>query len=386
MITLLIKFFGKKEADARQSCGMICGLAGIALNLLLCAGKLAAGFLSGSIAVTADAFNNLSDAASSLISLLGFKLAAQKPDEDHPFGHGRFEYIAGLLVAMIIVLMGVELVKSSVGAITAPEPVVFSPLTAGILIASILVKVYMAAYNRAVGRRIRSETLLATATDSLSDCLATAAVLVGMLVARFTGWNIDGWLGLVVAGLILLAGYRAAKDTISPLLGNPPDPEFVEQIADLVLAHEEIIGLHDLVVHDYGPGRVMISLHAEVPADGDLLELHDVADNVEFELRQKLGCAAVVHMDPIVTDDECTNELRTMVYQLLREMDERLSMHDFRIVKGRTHTNLIFDVLAPHGFPQSDEQLAREISRRVKQMRGDCNAVVRVDKPMSDNL
>ncbi|MEI3416446.1 MAG: cation diffusion facilitator family transporter [Christensenellaceae bacterium] len=280
----------------RQSYGILCGAVGILFNTLLCIAKLLVGILSGSIAITADALNNLSDAGSSAITLFGFRLAAQKPDTEHPFGHGRFEYIAGLIVSLIILLMGIELGKSSVEKILHPAPVAFHWTSVLVLVLSIGVKCYMAAYNRRIGKEIQSATISAAAADSLSDCLSTGAVLLGTLVAHFTGLHIDGWAGLLVAACILFTGYHAAKDTISPLLGQPPAPELVSEIEQTLLRHKGILGVHDLIVHDYGPGRMFVSAHAEVPANGDILALHDSIDNAERELAGKLGCVASIHM------------------------------------------------------------------------------------------
>ena len=385
MISFLAKCFIKNCADVtdpavRQAYGVLCGVVGICFNVLLFALKLLAGTLSGSIAVTADAFNNLSDAGASIVTLLGFKLAGQRPDPEHPFGHGRLEYVSGLIVSMVILLMGVELAKSAVEKILHPEAVEFTLLTGGILLASILVKLYMFLYNRAVGKRIHSAAMEATAMDSLSDCAATAAVLAATLVGHFTSLRIDGWCGIVVAGLVLLAGVRAAKDTISPLLGQPPAPEFVQQIEGIVMATPHVQGIHDLVVHDYGPGRVMISLHAEVPAHGDIMALHDEIDNAEQRLRRELGCEAIIHMDPIVTDDKLTTETREKVARLVRGIDETISIHDFRMVTGPTHTNIIFDAVVPFRFRLSDREVEREIKTAVKRLDSSYFAVVQIDR------
>ena len=281
----------------RRAYGTLCGAVGIALNILLFIGKFFAGQLSGSIAVTADAFNNLSDAGSSAVTLLGFRLAGKKPDTDHPFGHGRIEYISGLIVAGLILLMGVELAKSSFDKILHPEAVTFSLMAIAIMAASVCVKVYMWLYNRAVGRKIKSAAMEATATDSLSDTVSTLAVLLAMLIGKWTGLAVDGYVGLVVALFILFSAYKAAKETLSPLLGQAPDPALVQQIRDIVLSNDTVLGVHDLVVHDYGPGRLMITLHAEVPAHGDIMAMHDVIDNIEKELMERLHCHAVIHME-----------------------------------------------------------------------------------------
>ena len=383
MITLLARLFlkpdGKSEADLRKAYGVLCGAVGIALNLLLFAGKFLAGQLSGSIAITADAFNNLSDAGSSVVTLLGFHLAGQKPDIHHPFGHGRMEYLSGLAVSVLILLMGVELGKESIGKVLHPEAVTGGPLVIVILLVSIAVKLYMMLYNRRIGKKLNATALLAAAMDSLSDSVATSAVLLATLAGQIFSWKIDGWAGLAVAAFILYAGIGAARDTISPLLGNPPMPEFVEQIRDLVMAHTEILGIHDLVVHDYGPGRRMISLHAEVPASGNLLDLHDVVDSVEQELRQKLGCEAVIHMDPVVTDDGVTAETREKVATLVRCIDDAISIHDFRMVPGPTHTNVIFDAVVPYGFRLADGEVAEKIRTAVRTLDGNYFAVVNVE-------
>lgn len=383
MVTLLARLLIKDrtdEARTRRAYGILCGAVGICLNVLLFAGKFFAGLLSGSIAITADAFNNLSDAGSSFVTLLGFHLAGQKADAGHPFGHGRIEYLSGLVVSVLILLMGVELGKSSVGKILHPEAVDSSPLVVAILCASIAVKLYMFLYNRRLGRKLGSTAMEATALDSLSDSAATSAVLIATLVGYFTDWMIDGWCGLLVTAFILWSGISAAKETLDPLLGTPPTAELVERIRSLVLAHKGIIGIHDLIVHDYGPGRMMISLHAEVSASEDVLELHDEIDNVENELREKLGCEAVIHMDPIVTDDGLTQETRERVAALVRCIDDAINIHDFRMVKGPTHTNVIFDAVVPFGFRLSDEEVAKKIRTAVRALDGNYYAVVRVER------
>lgn len=388
MISILSRIFIKNHAETsdpgvRRAYGVLCGAVGIFLNVLLFAAKYLAGTLTGSIAIVADAFNNLSDAGSSIITLLGFKLAAKKPDRDHPYGHGRFECIAGLVVSFVILMMGFDLAKSSVTKIFHPEAVDFSLLSICILIGSILVKLYMSLYNRAVGKRINSAAVLATATDSISDVCATTMVLAATLIARFTGVNIDGWAGAIVSLVILWAGYNAAKDTIDPLLGQAPDPEFVQRIADIVNRYPEVVGIHDLAVHDYGAGRVMISLHAEVPSSGDIMALHDVIDTIERDLQDELNCSAVIHMDPICTDDALITSTRELLKERIHaQLSPDVSIHDFRMVPGPTHTNVIFDAVVPYEFPQSDEQVREEISRLVRALEGDYFAVVTIDHPV----
>lgn len=369
-----------QDPAVRRKYGVLCGAVGIVINVLLFLGKFFAGTISGSIAITADAFNNLSDAGSSLVTILGFKLAGQKPDPDHPFGHGRMEYLSGLAVAMLILLMGIELLKSSVEKILHPEAIEFSWLSVGILLAAIACKLYMASYNRSVGEKIQSSAMKATATDSLSDSLATTAVLAATLIAHFFHVNIDGWVGLAVACFILYAGYNAARDTISPLLGQAPDPELVRSIEQAVLAFDPIVSIHDMVVHDYGPGRMMISLHAEVPADGDLVELHDTIDLAEQALKEQFQCDAVIHMDPIVTNDETVLHMRAKMAQLVQIIDPRITIHDFRMVAGPTHTNLIFDAACPFDLHMTDGEVKRQIEQTVDLLDGNYMAVVTVDR------
>lgn len=384
MVTLLARIFVKKDADEmsqRLSYGMLCGLLGIGLNILLFFGKFLAGTISKSIAITADAFNNLSDAGSSAVTLVGFKLAGSKPDTEHPFGHGRIEYISGLVVAAAILIMAVELIRDSIGKIMHPQTTEFSLLVVAILIVSILVKVYMACYNRRIAKKINSAAMKATAMDSLSDSCATLVVLVATLVAHFSELQIDGYCGVAVGLFILYAGINAARETLNPLLGQPPEEAFVEQIKELTMQEKGIIGMHDLVVHDYGPGRVMISLHAEVPAEGDILAIHDMIDNTEQKLNQALHCEAVIHMDPVVTGDAQVAKTKQKMLEIVHSIDETISMHDFRMVTGPTHTNLIFDVLVPFKYKLSDEELLEKLNRYTKQELGDnYYLVVKVDK------
>ncbi len=385
MVTLLAKIFIRDYLDTdkpevRQAYGVLTGAAGIFFNLLLFAGKAAAGILSHSIAITADAFNNLSDAGSSIITLIGFKMSGQEPDPDHPFGHGRIEYLAGLIVSGIILIMAVELIKSSFRKILHPEELTFNPVVIGILVVSILVKLYMHLYNKGIAQKIGSAAMMATATDSLSDTLATTAVLAATLTEHFTGLHIDGWCGIVVGIFICYAGISAARDTINPLLGQPPEKEFVAHIENLVLSHPDILGIHDLIVHNYGPGRIMISLHAEVSASGNILELHDTIDNIERQLQKELHCSAVIHMDPVVTDDDEVAQLKELMIGVVKEMDASAGIHDFRVVKGPTHTNIIFDVLVPYHFKMSDAQIRTFIERKVKLLNPNYFSVINIDK------
>jgi len=385
MITILSSLFIKNrdqvgDGDVRRAYGMLCSIVGIALNVFLFAGKYLAGVISGSIAITADAFNNLSDAGSSFISLVGFKFSGMKADADHPFGHGRIEYVSGFGVSMIIILMGIELLKTSAEKIFHPEPVETGALAVGILVVSICVKGYMCFYNRAVGKKIQSETMKATAMDSMSDSIATTAVLISMAVAHVTGVNIDGWCGCLVACFVLYTGFGAAKDTLNPLLGEPPSKEFVDEIKAIVLAHPEILGIHDLVVHDYGPGRRMISLHGEVSGDSDIFEIHDVIDRIEKELKGKLGCEAVIHMDPIVVNDEKVNETKKEVVDMIDEHFPGVSIHDFRMVQGPTHTNLIFDAVVPFRYGKTNDEVKRGIAKMISEKWNNYFAIIQAEQ------
>lgn len=390
MINRLVRLFiqdcdNVTDPAVREKYGVLSGAVGIVLNLLLSAGKFFAGVVTGSIAITADAFNNLSDAGSSVVTLVGFKLAGQKADDGHPFGHGRAEYLAGLLVSLMILLVGLELGKTSIGKILHPEAVDFSPVSVAILAASILVKLWMSHFNRVLGKKLGSAAMAATAADSLSDVVATSAVLAGTLAGHFAHLSIDGWAGAVVAVFILKAGWGAAKDTINPLLGASPDPELVHAIREVVLSHHQVVGMHDLIIHDYGPGRSMLSLHAEVPMDADMLAVHDVIDDIERELKEKFHIEAVIHMDPIATKDPLTNELKAKVAGLVQQIDPAMTIHDFRMTQGPHHQNLIFDVVVPHSSDLTDEEVKSRIAGRMGELPGGPYfAVVSVDRSYAE--
>lgn len=386
MTQWLIKtFIPEPDApESRQRYGLLSGGVGILLNLALCCGKFLAGLWSGSIAVTADAVNNLSDAGSSVVTLAGFRMAAKKADEDHPFGHGRMEYLAGLAVSVVILLVGLELGKSSIQKILSPQAVEFSWLTAGILAVSVLVKLWMFRFNRTLGRRIDSAAMQATATDSLSDSAATCVLLLGLLAGHFLDLPLDGWLGVGVSLFILRAGWGAAKDTLDPLLGQSPDPALVAGIQETVLSHAIVSGIHDLVIHDYGPGRRMISLHAEVPMHADMLAVHDEIDNIERELRDRFQVEAVIHMDPIATDDPATNDLRARMAQLVREIDPAMTIHDFRMTAGPDHQNLIFDAVVPHHCALSDEEVRAAIAEKAAELGESYYTVVSLDRAYTE--
>lgn len=385
MLTLLIRLFIKNkdnvsDPQVREQYGVLCGAYGIFLNILLFAGKYIAGILSSSIAMTADAFNNLSDAGSSLISVLGFKLSGKKPDPGHPFGHGRIEYLSGLAVSVLIVVMGYQLTRDSFEKIINPQESTMSLVAIVILVASILVKFYMAFYCKRIGKKIDSQTLLATSTDSLSDTISTFVVLASTIIGYFFNIKLDGWGGLFVGILIIIAGIKAALDVIGPLLGAAPSEELINAINEIVSAKEEIVGVHDLVVHDYGPGRLMITLHAEVPSTGNINEMHDVIDNVEMELSEKLNCLATIHMDPVSVGDEHVDALKQQVKQIINSREGLINLHDFRVVTGPTHTNLIFDVVASWSLKMTDDEIMQYISDEIKKIDESFNAVITVDR------
>ena len=385
MINFLASLFIKdsknyKEPSVRQAYGVLSGAVGIGLNILLFFGKWLAGTISGSIAITADAFNNLSDAGSSIITLIGFRLSGQEPDPEHPFGHGRMEYISGLLVSVAILVMGLELIWSSIGKLRSPEPIESSTLVFGILIASILVKLYMFFYNHSLSKKIESAAMKATSVDSLSDTVATTLVLIATLISKYTGLLLDGWFGILVGLFILYTGGSTLKETIDLLLGQPPKQEFIDEVKEIVLGHSMVHGVHDLIVHDYGPGRVMISLHAEVDVNGDIQDIHEQIDHIEHELQEKLHCSATIHMDPIVTDDKEVLAMKTKVEEMVHFLDESFSMHDFRMVKGSTRTNLIFDVEVPRKTSYTDNEIVNWLKERIHELPGSKYfAVIQID-------
>lgn len=390
MTNLLVKLFIKnseniRDVNVREKYGVLSGGVGIILNLLLFASKLTAGILSSSISVIADAFNNLSDAGGSVVTYLGFKLAKRPADDEHPFGHGRYEYVAGLGISVAILLVGAELFKSSVEKIIFPEgDSTLKTVSVCILIASVAIKLWMFFFNRKLAKKVDSQTIKAASMDSLTDTVATTIVIIGLFISKVFNFNIDGYMGVLVALFILYTGINTMKDSISPLLGKAPDPEFVKEIEQTVLSDENVVGIHDLIIHDYGPGRCIISLHAEVPCDSDILKIHDAIDLIEQTLRTKYKCTATIHMDPIAVHDEFTNSLKKQVEEKLNEISPRLSLHDFRIVRGETHINLIFDVTVPHRFEMSDTQVSLEVKAKVQEINEKYFAVVTVEKPFTE--
>jgi len=386
MIRLLAKIFIKnntdyKNPDVRKKYGILCGLFGVFLNILLFAAKFVAGTISASIALIADAFNNLSDAASSLISVLGFKLSSKKADPEHPFGHGRIEYIAGFVISMLIFVMGFELLKNSISAIINPEPVSYDLFSIIIMVAAILVKLYMFLYNHSTAKKIESVSMEATAKDSLSDMISTAVVILSVILSRFTTLPVDGIAGVIVAIFIFFTGKEAAAETLEPLLGKAPSIDLVSQIATVVMAHEPICGMHDLVVHDYGPGRLMITLHAEVPGNMDIFELHEIIDQTELDLAEKFNCHVTIHLDPVDVENEQLTELKQLLAKTTTLVHPNLTAHDVRMVPGKEHTNLIFDVVKPFDCTLSDTELKEKITKLIRAARKDVNCVIKVDMP-----
>ena len=383
MIEFLIRRFVPdwqqvQRTDVRERYGTLAAVVGILSNIFLCIIKGLIGLFSGSIAVTADAVNNLSDAGSSVITLLAFKIAGKPADEEHPYGHARMEYISGMAVSFIIILLGLELMGSSFEKILHPEEVGVSALTYLVLIVSIAVKLWQGMFNRSLGKRISSEALQAIAADSLNDVFSTGAVLLSTLVYQFTAIPIDGWVGMLVAIFITVSGVKLIMETGSPLLGQAPDPQMVRELEEKITAYDGVIGIHDLQVHNYGPGRVFATVHAEVPANRDILVSHDIIDNIEREVGHEMNLNLVIHMDPVVTDDERLNQLHAQVQQIVAGIDSNLSMHDFRAVFGPTHTNLVFDVVVPPGFSLSDSELSRRIEQQVQTL-GSYFCVITVD-------
>lgn len=370
------------EVEKRSIYGMVCGFVGIFFNIILFVGKLLAGIITSSISITADALNNLSDAGSSIVTLAGFKLAAQKPDSKHPYGHGRIEYLTGLAVAAVILIMGFELFRDSIGKVLHPQDTEFSYVVIFILLASILVKCYMAYYNYSIGKEIDSAAVRAAAMDSMSDCIATGAVLVTTVLNHLYGWQLDGYCGILVSLFIMYSGIQAARDSVDPLLGIEPDEEFLQEIEDISLSFDEnIVGIHDLMVHDYGPGRKIISLHAEVPADSNMIQIHDVIDNLEKKLSKDLGCMATIHMDPVAVNDPEVEKLKHKVADLAKEVLDAITIHDFRVVKGDTHTNLIFDMVVPFSCKCTDREMADMVADKIKEKLGNnYYAVIDVDR------
>ena len=385
MTRLLIRLFVKnyeqvQDAGVRTAYGKMAGWVGIFCNAMLFIGKFVIGMLSGSVSISADAINNLSDASSNIISLLGFKMGSKPADQDHPYGHARYEYLSGLFVSVLIIVIGIELLRSSIQKVRNPETVEFSWIMMAVLAGSILIKLWMAVFNRYMGRAIHSETLIATAADSRNDVISTSAVLAASILSHYTSLELDGWMGILVAGFILYSGIGLIKDTLDPLLGKAPDMALVEMIQRKIMTYEGVLGTHDLMVHDYGPGRLFASVHVEMAAEEDVLKCHDIIDNIEKDFLEQDNLNMVIHFDPIVTSDEAVGDLRKWLSRQVKRIDERLTVHDLRVVPGVSHTNMIFDCVVPHEFELSDKEVRQRIQEMVSAEYAGYQCVITVDK------
>lgn len=368
------------DPAVRERYGKLAGVVGIISNVFLCVIKIVSGLLFHSIAILADGINNLSDASSSIITLVGFRLAAKPSDDDHPYGHARIEYITGLIVSLLIIMLGIQLLGTSVGKIRNPDPLEFNLISIAVLAVAILVKIWQALFNIKMGAEINSSTLKATGMDSRNDVISTSMVLAGILIGKATGVQLDGWLGAIVALFIVYSGIQLIRETSSPLLGQAPDPDLVDAIYSEVMSHDGVLGLHDLVVHDYGPGRIFASVHVEVNAKGNIVESHDMIDNIERDVAKKLHIELVVHMDPLDVDDPLTLELKDKIQRILTEIDPVLTMHDLRVVAGYTHQNIIFDVVIPQEFSMKESDLRDLIDRQIKRIDATYRTVITVDR------
>lgn len=385
MTQLLIKLFIKDydktgEINVRKRYGILSGIVGVIFNIILFALKFFAGTLTSSIALTADAFNNLSDAASAVVTLVGFRLAARPADKSHPFGHGRIEYVSGLIVSMVIIMMGVELIRSSIDKMLHPESVEINMVSSVIIILSIFIKAWVYLFNRKIAKSINSSAIHATSMDSLSDVVATLVVFICMIITHLTGVNIDGIAGILVALFIIYTGYSTAKETLDPLLGQSPSPDLIDKIRAEVMSFEQISGVHDIMVHNYGPNKTLISLHAEVPCDIDIIEIHDTIDMAERRINKMFDCETVIHMDPIATNDKDINDKKDAVLSIVKSIDESITIHDFTFSPGEHKSNLIFDVVIPDNFKLSDTEVVKIISDKIKDIDESYNAIINVDK------
>ncbi len=384
MTDLLVKLFIKnseniKDNDVREKYGFLGSIVGIIVNIILSAGKYAIGVISNSVSITADAINNLADAASCIVTLVSFRMAGRKPDKEHPFGHGRIEYIAALAVGFLVELMGYELIKSSVDKIRSPQEITFSIPAVAVLLISISGKVWLFLFNRKLGKKIQSPAMLAVSKDSLSDTIATFAALISLVCCLFTDIPVDGYMGLIVSGFIIMSGFGILKESVGILLGAPPEKETVDELVEYIMSFDEIIGIHDLVVHSYGASRTFASIHAEIPANENILTAHDTIDNIEQEVKKRFGIELVIHMDPVETDNDKVNELKNTTAGIIFEISEELSIHDFRVVDGPTHTNLVFDVVVPHGFEMSNDKLKNLINEKINENNNRYRCVITVD-------
>lgn len=385
MTNLLLRLFVKDYKNTnspvvREKYGTLGSVVGIVVNIILSVFKYLVGVISNSVAITADAINNLSDAASCIVTLIGFKFAGRKPDKEHPFGHGRIEYIAALIVGFIVELMGYELIKSSIDKIRNPEEVTVSLPVVTVLCVSILGKVWLSFFNRTLGKRIDSPAMSAVAADSISDSVATGITLASLVLSKFFGVSLDGYAGIIVSLFILYAGFGVLKETVSVIIGVPPSKELVNELVSFILSHEEIAGIHDLIIHSYGATNTFATVHAEISADEDMIKAHDTIDLIEKQVKENFGIELVIHLDPIVTEDEKINSLKELVMKNVLEISSEMSIHDFRVVDGPTHTNLIFDVVVPYSFKLSDKELIYILEKKMKAVNERFCLVVTVDK------
>lgn len=385
MINFIIRKFVKDYEDTenpkvRERYGVLAGTLGVICNIILFVAKYLVGVFTNSISITADSFNNLSDAGSSIVTLAGFKISGKPADDEHPFGHGRMEYIAALIVSFLILLMGFELLRSSFDKIIHPQPVNFSVVSLVVMVLTILVKLWMAYYNKKIGSRVNSPVISAAAADSLNDTMATGAAVTALILSNFTTLPVDGVIGVLVAGFIMFSGVGILKDTVGPLLGESPDVKLVKNMQDDILSYDGVEGIHDFMIHSYGVGRCYASVHVEVSADVDVMVSHDTIDRIEREIYAKYSVIMSIHMDPIITDDERINELHTMTAGIVLSVDSNFSIHDFRVVDGPTHTNLIFDVVVPHKYFMSDSEIVEVISQKLKEVDERYFGVITVDK------
>ena len=386
MTNFLIRLFVKdnknvQDPKVRGNYAMLSSITGIIANVLLFIGKLVIGILSASVAIIADAFNNIGDAGSSVVTMFGFRLAGKHADKEHPMGHGRFEYISAFIVDVLIIFVGVELLKSSVEKIITPEPADIQTVTLVFLGAAILVKAWLFFFYRKIAKTIDSSVIKAASFDSISDVVATTVVLISSLVSKYTDLDLDGYAGILVAAFIFYTGIKASKETIDLLLGGSPDKEILKNIKDFVKDYPDVIGIHDVMVHDYGPGRQIVSFHAEVSAKSDFSYVHDIIDNIERDMQKKYGYIVTIHLDPIVVDDQKVNEMYAFVKETVKEVDESFSVHDFRMTYGGNHINLIFDLSIPVDSKISDEDAAKEVEDKIRSLRPECNCVIKAEDP-----
>ncbi len=385
MTSLLIKLFVKdsenpENESVRMRYGVLSGVVGIILNVILSIFKMIFGAITRSVSIVADGANNIFDAISSIISLAGFKISGKPADKDHPFGHGRIEYVSALILAFVILTMGVELIKSSIGKFSNPEQVIFSIPAVVVLVFSILAKIWLAAFNKTIGKKINSVSVNAVVADSIGDIAATTCSLIALVASKFTALPVDAVMGIIVAGVVIYAGIGIVKDTLGPLLGEPPEKEDVDELEKLVLSYDGVIGIHDLVLHGYGHGKVYGSLHAEVPSDGDMIQVHDMIDLIEKDIKERLGMEVSIHMDPVLVGDETTDKYKKMTAEIIKEISAELTFHDFRIVVGPTHTNLIFDIVIPYGVKMTEHEIKENIDKKIRKKSENIFTVITFDR------